>query len=200
MTEAGWAGLFRAAFTQSRNPMLLADEGRRIVEVNGAFLRLLGYRSEELVGRPVWTLVDGGPRFTPAEWAAQLAKEHFTGEVGLIRTDGAVLVHQWGATVETVTGRRLVLAVLIGPTRWGGRFRREVEASDPEGDLSDRELEVVHHVAHGRSGPEIAEELGIAHDTVRTHVRNAMEKVGARSRAHLVAKAMGEGHVLDLVT
>ena len=50
----------------------------------------------------------------------------------------------------------------------------------------------------GDSGPEIAEELGIAHDTVRTHVRNAMEKIGARSRAHLVAKALGEGHALAL--
>ena len=41
-----------------------------------------------------------------------------------------------------------------------------------------------------------AEQLHIAHDTVRTHVRNAMAKVGARSRAHLVAKALGEGHAL----
>ena len=62
--------------------------------------------------------------------------------------------------------------------------------------LSERELEIVRLVALGRSGPEIADELGIAHDTVRTHVRNAMAKVGARSRAHLVAKALGEGHVL----
>ena len=45
MTEAGWAGLFKAAFTQSRNPMLLADEARRIVEVNGAFLHAVGARA-----------------------------------------------------------------------------------------------------------------------------------------------------------
>jgi DNA-binding CsgD family transcriptional regulator len=52
--------------------------------------------------------------------------------------------------------------------------------------------EVVERVALGDTGREIAAELGIAHDTVRTHVRNAMAKVGARSRAHLVAKALGE--------
>ena len=196
MTEAGWAGLFRSAFTQSRNPMLLGDERRNIVEVNGALLRLLGYKSADLVGRPTWTLVEGGPQYTPVQWAQQLAKEHFTGEVGLIRADGTVVVHQWGATVETVTGRRLVLVVVTGTSRWGGRFRRTVEPGDAEGELSARELEVVQHVAHGHSGPEIADELGIAHDTVRTHVRNAMEKVGARSRAHLVAKALGEGHAL----
>jgi len=197
MREAGWAGLFKAAFTQSRNPMLLADERRHIVDVNGAFLNLLGYKRADLVGRPVGTLVDGGPKYTPAQWAQQLAREQFSGEVGLIGADGTVAMHQWGATVETVTGRRLVLAVVLGTSRWGGRFRRTVvEPDDGGGDLSERELEVVHHVARGRSGPEIADELGIAHDTVRTHVRNAMEKVGARSRAHLVAKAIGEGHAL----
>ena len=51
-------------------------------------------------------------------------------------------------------------------------------------------------VAAGQTGPEIAEQLHISHATVRTHVRNAMAKVGARSRAHLVAKALGDGHAL----
>jgi DNA-binding CsgD family transcriptional regulator len=31
---------------------------------------------------------------------------------------------------------------------------------------------------------------------VRTHLRNSMKKVGARSRAHLVAMAVAEGHAL----
>ena len=35
-------------------------------------------------------------------------------------------------------------------------------------------------MASGYTGPEIADELEIAHDTVRTHVRNAMVKLGAR--------------------
>jgi DNA-binding CsgD family transcriptional regulator len=51
-------------------------------------------------------------------------------------------------------------------------------------------------VAQGRTGPEIADELHISPDTVRTHVRNAMTKLAARSRAHLVAKALGDGVVL----
>jgi DNA-binding CsgD family transcriptional regulator len=45
----------------------------------------------------------------------------------------------------------------------------------------------------GATGPEIAEDLHISHDTVRSHVRNAMTKLGARSRAHLVAKALAAG-------
>ena len=57
-------------------------------------------------------------------------------------------------------------------------------------------MEIVHLVALGASGPEIGDELSISHETVRTHVRNAMDKVGARSRAHLVAKALGDGLTL----
>jgi DNA-binding CsgD family transcriptional regulator len=49
-------------------------------------------------------------------------------------------------------------------------------------------------VAH--TGAELADELHISHDTVRTHVRSAMTKLGARSRAHLVAKALGDGPLL----
>lgn len=195
MPEPGWSGLFRAAFMQSRNPMVLVDEVRRFVEMNRAFLRSLGYTRAELVGRPASSVIAGAPLWTPEEWAAQLAKEQFTGEVGLVRADGTTLVHQWGATVEVITGRRLILVVALTTSRWGNRFRRASDAEVAEGDLSERELEVLEHVANGRSGPEIAEELGISHDTVRTHVRNAMAKVGARSRAQLVAKALGDGHV-----
>jgi len=43
---------------------------------------------------------------------------------------------------------------------------------------------------------EIADELQISHNTVRTHAFNAMTKLNARSRAHLVAKALAGGHAL----
>lgn len=54
----------------------------------------------------------------------------------------------------------------------------------------------MHLVSLGATGPEIADELVISPETVRTHVRNAMEKLGARSRAHLVAESLAEGHLL----
>ena len=52
---------------------------------------------------------------------------------------------------------------------------------------------MIRLVALGLSGREIAQELHLAHDTVRTQVRNAMTKLGARSRAQLVAKTLGDG-------
>jgi DNA-binding CsgD family transcriptional regulator len=104
---------------------------------------------------------------------------------------------QYAATTEVVTGRYLVLFVILSSLRWGSRFRRTVPSESGSAPLSEREREVVRLVALGYTGPEIADELHIAHETVRTHVRNAMRKLHARSRAHLVAKALAEGFVLS---
>ena len=195
--DDAWASLFDAAFKRSRNPMVLVDERRHILDANPAFVRLLGYRRPAIIGRPIWEFIDGGPLLTPSEWAAALGLGHFTGPASVVTADGSVLAIQWGANVEVVTGRRLVLFVAMSTSRWGDRFRRamdaEVEASEA---LSRREKEIVHLVALGLTGPEIADELHISHDTVRTHVRNAMFKLNARSRAHLVARALAEGHTL----
>ena len=190
----GWSALFASAFQKSRNPMVLVDGERRIVDANAAFLRLLGHGRDALLGQHVYTLVAGGPLATPAEWLETLAQGRFTGDADLLHADGSEVAVQWAGTTEVATGRRLVLFVTLSTSRWGSRFRRPPEGK-ARGRLSPREREVVQLVAHGASGPEIAAELHISHETVRTHVRNAMDKLGARSRAHLVAKALGEALV-----
>jgi PAS domain S-box-containing protein len=175
--------------------MALVDLGRLLVDVNGAFLRLGGYRRDAVVGRPMAELVVGGPQFSDAEWRRALASGEFSGDVQLMRTDGGAVAVQWDASTEVVTGRHLVLFVALSTSRWGGRFRRTPQAEDAPETLTAREREVVALVAMGASGREIADQLHIAHDTVRTHVRNAMTHLGARSRAHLVAKALAGGHI-----
>jgi PAS domain S-box-containing protein len=176
--------------------MALVDADRRLVDVNGAWLKLLGYRREEMIGRPLFKFVAGGPQFTPAEWRERLATHRYTGEGRLLAADGTTITVQYAATTEVVTGRQLVLVVTLSSSRWGGSFRRVTASGDGPKVLSAREREIVRLVALGNTGPEIADELRITHDTVRTHVRNAMEKASARSRAQLVAKALGEGLVL----
>ncbi len=196
MAQDGWPALFATAFRQSKNAMALVDEQRRHIEVNPAYLRLLGYSRDGVLGRPVYQFVVNGPLLSPARWSAALASGRFHGEAELIRADGTHVGVQWAGNTEFVTGRRLVLFVALGTSRWGASFRRAPEADPEPRALSARELEIVRLIARGESGPEIAAELHIAHDTVRTHVRNAMTKVGARSRAHLVAKVLAEGHAL----
>ena len=64
----------------------------------------------------------------------------------------------------------------------------------PEIDrLTEREREIVAWVATGRSNAEIARELVVSPDTVRTHVSRAMVKLRARDRAQLVVFAMQSG-------
>jgi PAS domain S-box-containing protein len=176
--------------------MALVDSSRCLVDVNGAWLKLLGYRREQIVGRPMYDFVVDGPQYSTAEWNSLLATNSFTGEGNLRSADGTTVAVQYAATMEVVTGRKLVLIVSLTSSRWGPRFRRGAPAERRPQVLSAREREIVRLVALGNTGPEIADELRISHDTVRTHVRNAMEKASARSRAHLVAKALGEGMAL----
>ncbi len=61
------------------------------------------------------------------------------------------------------------------------------------GTLTPREREMVAWVATGRSNAEIARELVISPDTVRTHVSRAMVKLRARDRAQLVVFAVRSG-------
>jgi DNA-binding CsgD family transcriptional regulator len=63
--------------------------------------------------------------------------------------------------------------------------------------LSPREREVLTMLAGGRTIPEIAHELVLSPLTVRTHVRNAKDKLRARTTAHAVAIALDE-HALDV--
>ena len=195
---SGWASLFWQAFKQSRNPMVLLDERRCYVDVNGAYLRLVKHRRAELLGNPAHTLVRDGPMLTVAQWRELLAQPQFTGSAELRHADGGRVTIEFAGHPEVVTGRRLVLVVALRVGRGGRR------PSDPDRSprasrrtLSQRERDVVRLLSRGATGPEIADELHVAHNTVRTHVRNAMTKLGARSRAQLVAMSLADGHALD---
>ena len=191
-TDAGWAALFWEAFTRSKNAMALVDDQRRHVEINGAYLSLSGYRRRDVIGRPIYELVVGGPLYTVSEWQGMLNGDHFTGTADMICADGSHLTVDFAGNPARVTGKHLVLFVAIRAVR-AGRQHHEVGPAHPEHAVSKRELEVIQLLALGYSGPEVAQELHLSHNTVRTHVRNAMAKVGARSRAQLVAMALGEG-------
>lgn len=193
--DSGWSGLFWQAFTRSRNAMVLLNDERVYVEVNGAYLALLGYPRSELIGRPVYELFAHGPMATREEWEAMIRNKQFTGRAEVVCAGGRHVTVEFAGHPEMVTGRRLILFVALRTARAG---RSLPEGSPPATEavaLSARELDVIRLLALGLSGPEVAEELQLAHNTIRTHVRNAMAKSGTRSRAQLVAKALGEGTV-----
>ena len=59
--------------------------------------------------------------------------------------------------------------------------------------LSDRELEVLKHVAEGLSNKEIASALAISTHTVARHVTNIMRKLDAANRAQAATMALRSG-------
>jgi len=61
--------------------------------------------------------------------------------------------------------------------------------------LSPREREIMGLLSRGLSGEEAAKRLFLSPETVRTHVRNAMSKLGAATRAHAVALALQRGEI-----
>jgi DNA-binding NarL/FixJ family response regulator len=61
--------------------------------------------------------------------------------------------------------------------------------------LSPREREIMGLLSKGLSGEEVASQLYLSPETVRTHVRNAMGKLGAATRAHAVALALQHGEI-----
>ena len=72
-------------------------------------------------------------------------------------------------------GRRLAVYVMLSRS---GRPSSPEPAKGPAPSLTEREREVVTAIALGQETPGIAEELYISQETVRTHVRNAMSKLG----------------------
>jgi DNA-binding NarL/FixJ family response regulator len=90
------------------------------------------------------------------------------------------------------------LSVLVDALRevWrGGRFFDPSFAKPSNGNgaaktLSEREAEILAMLARGLTGEEIAQRLVLSPETVRTHVRNAMGKLQARTRTEAVVKAL----------
>ena len=59
--------------------------------------------------------------------------------------------------------------------------------------LSDREIEVLRHIAGGNRNKDIAEKLFISEETVKVHVKHIMEKLGANDRTQAMAIAARRG-------
>jgi DNA-binding NarL/FixJ family response regulator len=78
-----------------------------------------------------------------------------------------------------------------------GNIPREIAAGVAEhqsdDNLSEREIEVLRHVADGNRNRDIGEKLFIAEETVKVHLKRIMGKLGARDRTHSVAIAARRG-------
>lgn len=90
-------------------------------------------------------------------------------------------LHRGGSPMSTQIARRLV---------------ELFQQPDPRGEamegLSTREKEILSLLAKGYRYKEIAGQLGISVETVRTHLHNTYEKLHVRSRTEAVMKVFGQ--------
>jgi DNA-binding NarL/FixJ family response regulator len=68
-----------------------------------------------------------------------------------------------------------------------------------EEDLTTRELEVLRLIRDGYRNKQIADQLGFAETTVNFHIKNLVDKLGAKYRTHAVTIALRRGTTVDSV-
>jgi two-component system NarL family response regulator len=101
-----------------------------------------------------------------------------------------------GASQEVlVRGIRDVAAhkSVLDPNVTGGIFGR-IGERDPNA-LTDRELTVLQQISYGKSTREIAQDIGLAEETVKTYLKQIFRKLGVRDRT----EAATEGLRRDLI-
>lgn len=94
-------------------------------------------------------------------------------------------VHAGGAVLGPEVTAAVVAAVAAAPTP----PMSEAGAGDPLAGLTARERQVHDWLAVGRSNRQIARELGIGENTVKTHVARVLRKLGLSSRVDVAVRA-----------
>jgi DNA-binding NarL/FixJ family response regulator len=88
-----------------------------------------------------------------------------------------------------------IRAVHAGKRRIPPEIAAELAEHVTEDSLSDREIEVLRKVAIGTSNKMIAFQLSLSEDTVKSHMKSILSKLGANDRTHAVTIAMRRGFI-----
>jgi len=184
--------------------MLIADDQRRWVSGNAAACRLLGITPETVS----WHTMDD---FTPPserprlkrEWTQFVANGEGGGRYQLYLAGRNPIAVGFGAIAHVLPGRHLALfsppggasAEAPGSSTPAGEWRSLMAAREGRVALTEREREIMTLAAAGGQSGDMAAQLFLSPETIKSHVQNAMAKLGARTRAHAVAIALVTGQI-----
>jgi DNA-binding NarL/FixJ family response regulator len=119
----------------------------------------------------------------------------YPGDVQVVR---ALKAGARGYLLKGMVNRDLletIRAVHAGQKRIPPEVAAEVAEHTAEDDLTSREIEVLRLIAAGNANKEIANQLSIAEETVKSHVTNILAKLHAKDRTHAVTTALKRGFI-----
>jgi len=90
-----------------------------------------------------------------------------------------------------------IRAVHAGQKRLSSEAAAEIAEHATDDGLTPREIDVLRLVAGGNANKEIAVQLSLTEETVKSHIRNILGKLGANDRTHAVAIGLKRG-IIDL--
>ena len=90
-----------------------------------------------------------------------------------------------------------IRAVHAGQKRVSSEVAAEIAEHATDDALTPREIDVLRLVAHGNSNKEIAAQLSLTEETVKSHLRSILAKLSANDRTHAVAIGLKRG-IIDL--
>ena len=90
-----------------------------------------------------------------------------------------------------------IRSVHAGRRRIAAGIASELAEHVADDELTARERDVLSLVAAGNANKEVAARMGISEETVKTHMKNVLTKLGARDRTHAVVVALKRG-IIDI--
>jgi DNA-binding NarL/FixJ family response regulator len=86
-----------------------------------------------------------------------------------------------------------IRAVNVGQKRISPEVAVEIAEHASDDALTPREIDVLRLIAKGSANKIIAAELSLTEETVKSHIRNILSKLGANDRTHAVAIGLQRG-------
>ena len=158
------------ALEQINVPAYVIDSGGRIRWLNEAAIRIVG----DAVGKLFTTVIDPDDMRRARSRFAHNLRGEGRNDFGTTLTEAGEDVRVEISSVPLRSGHRAIGMFGIAMPRREGRDR----PARLDGRLTERQHEILEHLAEGESTDQIAAELHLSRDTVRNHIRNILKRLG----------------------
>jgi PAS domain S-box-containing protein len=188
-------GLLGSAVDAAPAAFFVLDDDGRFVAANRYACAMLRYSREALLER---TIDDVAVSSDLSRLLAGARESPQVGIAPLRRRGGDTILVRYEARAASTANRGFVVCV-AHPRRVlpGNLTPQEAAARTPRSkdnrEVTAREGEILQLMADGFENDEISSQLYISKETVKTHVRRLLQKLGARSRTHAVSVGLRRG-------